>query len=36
MSFNSLSFAMWYDYEENKHLNPPLQTQDLTSFTLKK
>ena len=24
ISFNSLGFAMWFDYEENKHLNPPL------------
>lgn len=24
MGFNSLGFAMWFDYEENKHLNPPL------------
>jgi glycosyltransferase involved in cell wall biosynthesis len=29
MTFNSFAFAMWFDYEENKHLNPPLQTQDL-------
>lgn len=25
LSFNSLFFAMWFDYDENKHLNPPLQ-----------
>ncbi len=24
LGFNSLFFAMWFDYEENKHLNPPL------------
>ena len=24
IGFNSLGFAMWFDYEENKHLNPPL------------
>jgi glycosyltransferase involved in cell wall biosynthesis len=35
MSFNSFAFAMWFDYEENKHLNPPLQNQDLTQFALK-
>lgn len=35
MTFNSLAFGMWFDYEENKHLNPPLQTQDLLKFALK-
>ena len=35
MSFNSFAFAMWFDYEENKHLNPPLQNQDLIQFALK-
>jgi glycosyltransferase involved in cell wall biosynthesis len=29
MSFNSISFAMWFDYEENKHLNPPLEHHDV-------
>jgi glycosyltransferase involved in cell wall biosynthesis len=29
MTFNSFAFAMWFDYEENKHLNPPLQSRDL-------
>ncbi|MHC8440592.1 MAG: glycosyltransferase family 2 protein [Candidatus Eutrophobiaceae bacterium] len=24
VGFNSLFFAMWFDYEENKHLNPPI------------
>lgn len=24
LSFNSLFFAMWFDYEINKHLNPPM------------
>ena len=24
--WDSLFFAMWFDYEENKHLNPPLNT----------
>ena len=27
LGFNSLFFAMWFDYEENKHLNPPLQSR---------
>jgi len=29
MGFNALSFAMWFDYEENKDLNPPLQGRDV-------
>lgn len=29
IGFNSLGFAMWFDYEENKHLNPPLQHRDV-------
>lgn len=29
IGFNSLFFAMWFDYEENKHLNPPLQHRDV-------
>lgn len=29
LGFNSLFFAMWFDYEENKHLNPPLQYRDI-------
>jgi len=29
ISFNSLGLAMWFDYEENKHLNPPMQRTDL-------
>jgi hypothetical protein len=24
LGFNSFGFAMWFDYEANKHLNPPL------------
>lgn len=27
--FNSLGFAMWFDYEANKHLNPPLRHRDV-------
>lgn len=27
--FNSTFFAMWFDYEANKHLNPPLASRDL-------
>ncbi|MCG6121915.1 MAG: glycosyltransferase family 2 protein [Microvirga sp.] len=29
ISFNAISFAMWFDYEENKHLNPPLSARDV-------
>jgi glycosyltransferase involved in cell wall biosynthesis len=29
MTFNSFAFAMWFDYEENKHLNPPPKAGDL-------
>lgn len=29
LGFNSLFFAMWFDYEENKHLNPPLTHRDV-------
>ena len=28
LSVNSLFFAMWFDYDENKHLNPPLKYRD--------
>jgi hypothetical protein len=28
LGFNSLFFAMWFDYEENKHLNPPMRYGD--------
>ena len=28
LGFNSVFFAMWFDYEENKHLNPPMRYQD--------
>ncbi|WP_240231786.1 glycosyltransferase family 2 protein [Devosia lacusdianchii] len=27
--FNSTFFAMWFDYEANKHLNPPLASRDI-------
>ncbi|MBK8451889.1 MAG: glycosyltransferase family 2 protein [Thiofilum sp.] len=30
---NSLFFAMWFDYEENKHLNPPLMYRDIKRIT---
>lgn len=30
IGFNSLFFAMWFDYEENKHLNPPLRNRNVT------
>lgn len=29
LGFNSLFFAMWFDYEENKHLNPPLAHREV-------
>lgn len=29
LAFNALSFAMWFDYEENKHLNPPMRHRDI-------
>ena len=29
LSVNSLFFAMWFDYEENKHLNPPLKSRSI-------
>jgi hypothetical protein len=29
ISFNAISFAMWFDYEENKHLNPPLERREV-------
>jgi len=29
ISFNALSFAMWFDYVENKHLNPPMDSRDI-------
>jgi glycosyltransferase involved in cell wall biosynthesis len=29
IGFNSMFFAMWFDYELNKHLNPPLRSRDI-------
>jgi glycosyltransferase involved in cell wall biosynthesis len=29
IAFNAFGFAMWFDYEENKHLNPPMDTREL-------
>jgi len=29
LSFNSFGFAMWFDYDENKQLNPPMKTRDI-------
>lgn len=29
IGFNSIGFAMWFDYEENKHLNPPMRHRDI-------
>ncbi len=31
IGFNSTFFAMWFDYEENKYLNPPLARQELVN-----
>jgi hypothetical protein len=31
IGFNSLFFAMWFDYDENKHLNPPLKNREIRS-----
>jgi len=28
LGFNSMFFAMWFDYSENKHLNPPLKHRE--------
>ena len=28
LSVNALFFAMWFDYSENKHLNPPLKNRE--------
>ncbi len=30
LSFNSFGFAMWFDYEANKHLNPPLVRREFS------
>ncbi len=30
LGFNSFGFAMWFDYEANKHLNPPLIHREIT------
>jgi len=30
IAFNAFGFAMWFDYEENKHLNPPMDTRELS------
>jgi glycosyltransferase involved in cell wall biosynthesis len=29
LGFNSMCFAMWFDYEANRHLNPPLLHRDI-------
>jgi hypothetical protein len=29
MGFNSLFFAMWFDYQANRHLNPPLSHREI-------
>ena len=30
LGFNALMFSMWFDYEENRQLNPPLRHRDIT------
>ncbi len=35
VGFNSLFFAMWFDYDENRHLNPPMQFRDVTRTSIK-
>lgn len=35
VGFNSLFFAMWFDYSENKHLNPPLKYRERRSILRK-
>jgi glycosyltransferase involved in cell wall biosynthesis len=35
LSVNSLFFAMWFDYDENKHLNPPLKHRDTRRDSVK-
>lgn len=32
LGFNSMFFAMWFDYSENKHLNPPLKRRERLSL----
>jgi glycosyltransferase involved in cell wall biosynthesis len=32
LGFNSTFFAMWFDYSENKHLNPPLKRRERRSI----
>ncbi|MEZ5690637.1 MAG: glycosyltransferase family 2 protein [Rickettsiales bacterium] len=34
LSFNSFGFAMWFDYDENKHLNPPMKSRDIVRKTI--
>jgi len=34
LGFNSLFFAMWFDYESNKHLNLPLAHRDIKRVKL--
>lgn len=29
IGFNAIMFAMWFDYEANRHLNPPLPYRDI-------
>lgn len=34
LSFNAFGFAMWFDYDENKHLNPPMMSRDIVRKSL--
>jgi len=33
IGFNAVGFAMWFDYEENRHLNPPMRHRDIVRIT---
>jgi hypothetical protein len=36
VGFNSLFFAMWFDYEANRHLNPPLRHREVRRMPIQK
>jgi glycosyltransferase involved in cell wall biosynthesis len=36
IAFNAFGFAMWFDYEENKHLNPPMETREIVRSAVEK
>ena len=31
ISFNAIGFAFWFDYQANRHLNPPIRHRDVQS-----